>query len=162
LNDIPPLKDVANVLRHQNENYDGTGYPDRHSATRIPLGSRILRAINLAQELSERHPDSPSAVSESLMESLGTLLDPRMGLLIEEYMRVVSDPSWKEGKRAVGLHDLKEGMVIASDLITGRGIMLLSKDSTLTLSQIDHLASLSHFDPIIHEIYVYDRAAHAA
>ena len=162
LNDIPPLKDVAILLRHQNENYDGTGYPDRLAGAGIPLGSRILRAINLAQALAEKHEGSPTAISESLMESLGTALDPRMGLLLEEYMRVVIDPSWKEGKRPVSLDDLKEGMVIASDLITGRGIMLLSKDSTLTRSQIDHLTSLSHFDPIIHGIYVYDRAAHAA
>ena len=162
LSDIPPLKDVALLLRHQNENYDGTGYPDRLSGTGIPLGSRILRAVNLAQELMEGREGSRSAIPESIMESLGTLLDPRVGLLIEEYMRVVIDPSWKEGKRPVRLEELKEGMVIASDLITGRGIMLLSKDSPLTQSQIDHLASMSHFDPIIHEIYVYDRPAHAA
>jgi hypothetical protein len=71
-------------------------------------------------------------------------------------MRVVVDPFWKEGKRCLRLEDVREGMVIAADLITGRGLMLLSKDSKLTQSQINHIASLSHFDPIIHEIYVYD------
>ena len=159
LNDIPPLKHVATILRHQNENFDGTGYPDRLSGSGIPLASRILRGIILMEELMGRQKGSAS-VAETLMESLGTLLDPRIGLLLEEYLRVVIDPSWKEGKRSVRLEDLQEGMVLASDLITGRGVMLLSKDSTLTRSQIDHLASLSHFDPIIHEVYVYVQATH--
>ena len=162
LNDIPPLKDVATILRHQNENFDGTGYPDRLTGAGIPLGSRILRAINLAQGLVQKPGGRASALSDTLMESLGTILDPRIGLFLEEYIRVVMDPSWKEGKHVARLDDLREGMVIASDLITGRGIMLLSKDSTLTRSQIEHLASLSHFDPIIHEIYVYDNAAGVA
>jgi response regulator RpfG family c-di-GMP phosphodiesterase len=154
--DIPQLRDVAVLLRHQNENYDGTGYPDRLTATQISLGPRILRSVNLTLEFAARPASSPARVSEGLMDSLGTILDPTIGLLAEEYMRVVVDPFWKEGKRCLRLEDVREGMVIAADLITGRGIMLLSKDSKLTQSQINHIASLSHFDPIIHEIYVYD------
>jgi adenylate cyclase len=159
LADIPQLKDVATLIRHQNENYDGTGYPDRLTETRIPLGSRILRAINEAQKLMEEHPALPDLVRETLMDSIGTRLDPKIGLLVEEYVRVVADPSWTDGKRRVALEELQEGMVIAGDLITGRGMMLLSKDSALTHSQIERLASLSHFDPIIQEIYIYEAAA---
>ena len=156
LADIPQLKDVATLIRHQNENYDATGYPDRLAETRIPLGSRILRAINEAEKLMEVFPGLPDIAREKLMDSIGTKLDPRIGLLVEEYVRVVADPTWNSGKRRVSLEELQEGMVIAGDLITGRGMMLLSKDSALTHSQIEHLASLSHFDPIIQEIYVYD------
>jgi len=156
LGDIPQPKDVALLLRHQNENYDGTGYPDRLSKSQIPLGSRILRGINQLQGLLEIHGHSPSIVCEMLIDLMGTILDPRIGLLIEEYMRVVADPTWVQGKQCTRLEDLKEGMVIACDLISGRGLLLLSKDSTLTRSQIEHLQSLSHFDPIIHELYVYD------
>lgn len=152
-------QDVATLIRHQNENHDGTGYPDRLTESRIPIGSRILRAINEAGNLMEIHRGRPELVSERLMDSIGTRLDPKIGLLVEEYLRVVADPSWNEGKRRVALEELQEGMVIAGDLITGRGTMLLSKDSALTHSQIERLSSLSHFDPIIQEIYVYDSAA---
>jgi response regulator RpfG family c-di-GMP phosphodiesterase len=159
--DIPQLKDIGILLRHQNENYDGSGYPDRLTGPQIPLGSRILRSINATQALMEAGGNSVSACSEKLMDLVGTLLDPRIGLLAEEFTRVVADPSWMEGKQCVQLDDLREGMVIAGDLLTGRGMLLLSKDSRLTQSQIQHLLSLSHFDPIIHGIYVYNSSTQA-
>jgi response regulator RpfG family c-di-GMP phosphodiesterase len=154
--DIPQLKDVALLLRHQNENYDGSGYPDRLNGVQIPLGSRILRAINVMQGLWEKNAASVTSVRDRLMDAIGTLLEPKVGLLVEEFIRVESDPSWKDGKRSVRIEELEAGMVLAGDLITGRGMMLLSKDSKLSQSQIDHLHSMSHFDPIIHDIYVYD------
>lgn len=154
--DIPQLKDVALLLRHQNENYDGSGYPDRLNGVQIPLGSRILRAINVMQGLWEKNAASVTSVRDRLMDAIGTLLEPKIGLLVEEFIRVESDPSWKDGKRSVRIEELEAGMVLAGDLITGRGMMLLSKDSKLSQSQIDHLHSMSHFDPIIHDIYVYD------
>jgi response regulator RpfG family c-di-GMP phosphodiesterase len=162
LNDIPQLKDVATILRHQNESFDGSGYPDRLHGATIPIGSRVLRAINLAQDLVQVRNGSLQEASQTLLEAVGTVLEPRIGLLVEEYMRVVADPFWKEGKRSVRVEDLKEGMVIACDLITGRGVMLLAKDSKLTDSQIKHLVSMSYFDPIIHQIFVYEAAGQVA
>jgi putative two-component system response regulator len=157
--DIPQLKDVALLLRHQNENFDGSGYPDRLSGAQIPLGSRILRAINVMQGLWEKNAASVPSVRDRLMDAIGTVLEPKIGLLVEEFIRVESDPSWKEGKRCVRLEELEAGMVLAGDLITGRGMMLLSKDSKLSQSQVDHLHSMSHFDPIIHDIYIYDKSS---
>jgi hypothetical protein len=108
------------------------------------------------QGLWEKNAASVTSVRDRLMDAIGTLLEPKVGLLVEEFIRVESDPSWKDGKRSVRIEELEAGMVLAGDLITGRGMMLLSKDSKLSQSQIDHLHSMSHFDPIIHDIYVYD------
>jgi hypothetical protein len=56
----------------------------------------------------------------------------------------------------VRLEELAEGMIMAGDLTTGNGMKLLAKDSKVTQTQIQRIVSLNHFDPIIHEIYIYD------
>ena len=42
LSPIPELEQVALLVRHSHERWDGTGYPDRLAKREIPLGSRII------------------------------------------------------------------------------------------------------------------------
>jgi response regulator RpfG family c-di-GMP phosphodiesterase len=46
LSRIPKSSDVCLLIRHQLENYDGSGFPDRLVQEQIPIGARILRAVN--------------------------------------------------------------------------------------------------------------------
>ncbi|MBN1356123.1 HD domain-containing protein [bacterium] len=39
---IEGMEDIARIVRHHHERFDGTGYPDKLKGERIPLGSRIL------------------------------------------------------------------------------------------------------------------------
>ena len=39
---VPELQDVARLVRHSHERWDGGGYPDGLSGEQIPLGSRIV------------------------------------------------------------------------------------------------------------------------
>ena len=47
---VEQLKDVGHLLRHQSENYDGTGVRIDCMKDRIPFGSRVLRIINGIEE----------------------------------------------------------------------------------------------------------------
>jgi HD-GYP domain-containing protein (c-di-GMP phosphodiesterase class II) len=42
VNDIPFLRDAADLILHHHEHYDGSGYPHGLSGPDIPLGSRII------------------------------------------------------------------------------------------------------------------------
>ena len=151
---IPKLKTVARLLRHQLENYDGTGYPDKLMNRQIPEGARILRAINLVEQYSARNDNAAELLLNTVLRLRGTVLDPIVVQFTEEYLRVVENPSWLDDKLQVNILDLKPGMVLAHDLTTGGGTKLLPKDTTITLSQIDRILSLQHFDPVINGIYV--------
>ena len=155
---LPKLKEVALLVRHQLENHDGTGYPDKLMHQQIPLGARILRVINYV----ERHPVSETLSREEQLRKVrkakGLTLDPYVVQLADEYLQVVEDPSWLSGKRQVSILELQAGMVLAHDLTTGGGVKLLSRDAVVTIGQIDRILSHHQIDPIVNSVYIHDRS----
>lgn len=51
LEGINILQGSLPIIRHHHENFDGTGFPDRLSGQAIPLGARILRLVEAAEDL---------------------------------------------------------------------------------------------------------------
>ncbi len=153
---IPRLAPVAKHLRHQMENYDGSGYPDHLAKDQIPLQSRILRAINLVEIEGMRRNSSVDAIINTLNRSKSSVVDPHIVQLAVEYLEVIENPAWRDGKRQVSVHDLKVGMVIAHDLTTGNGTKLLADKSTISVSILERILAHHQYDPILNNIYVYE------
>jgi diguanylate cyclase (GGDEF)-like protein/putative nucleotidyltransferase with HDIG domain len=67
-------------IRHSQENWDGSGYPDGLRGEAIPLGSRILHVADAFASMTGRraYRDSVNAEAalEELQESAGTQFDP--------------------------------------------------------------------------------------
>ncbi|MBI3585721.1 MAG: response regulator [Ignavibacteriales bacterium] len=152
---VPNFKEEAKIIRHQMENYDGTGSPDKLMKDEIPVFSRIIRAINILEQSIARGVTMNSELIEELHKARGTQLDPRIAQLVEEYVRVVDNPSWLENKRQITIYELMDGMVIATDLCTGNGVKLLSKDTKISSSIVDRIIAHHQVDPIVNLIYVY-------
>jgi diguanylate cyclase (GGDEF)-like protein/putative nucleotidyltransferase with HDIG domain len=47
---------VAEIVRHEHESFDGSGYPDRLSGDRIPIGSRIILACDAYHAMTSDRP----------------------------------------------------------------------------------------------------------
>lgn len=45
-------KEIAKIIRHHHENFDGTGYPEKLKGKQIPLGSRIIRIADVYDALT--------------------------------------------------------------------------------------------------------------
>ncbi len=151
---VPQLKDAGMFIRHQMENFDGSGVPDRLMRDAIPLPSRILRAINLIEQLSANAAISPHEVTERVRRAQGTILSPRVAQLAAEYLTLFNDPQWLEGKRQVLVHEMREGMVIANDLCTASGVKLVAAGTKLSAGQVERILAHNFSDPILHGIYV--------
>jgi signal transduction histidine kinase len=67
---------VRSVLASQHEWWDGTGYPRGLEGTEIPLGGRILTAINAHEELVRARLRGGEEASGELANLSGTRLDP--------------------------------------------------------------------------------------
>jgi putative two-component system response regulator len=158
---IPQLEPVASWIRHQLENYDGSGIPDHLRGSQIPVGARILRLVNLVEEAEARGRHG-SDLAATVDAAQGTALGPRLSRLALAYLETALDPGWMTGKRPLSVEALEPGMVIAADLCTGRGTKLLAKDSTLTRPVIDRILAFQRLDPILDEIYVYETPPVAA
>jgi len=155
LQGIPELQEIAKLLRHQLENYDGSGFPDKLMGEEIHVCCRILRGVNYLEQATRADVVSPEALFDNLSKARGTTLDPHVAQLLREYLQVTREPSWLEGKQEISVLDLQEGMVIASDICTGSGTKLLPKETKITQPFIARILAQHHFDPIINSIYIY-------
>ncbi|HXX65408.1 MAG TPA: response regulator [Bacteroidota bacterium] len=151
---VPQLHHAAVFIRHQLENYDGTGGPDRLMRDEIPLASMILRAINLIESLSAEPGHGTESVMDGIRKAQGTTLAARVSQLGAEYLTAIENPQWLEGKRQVQLGEIQEGMVIATDLCTSSGVKLIAAGTRLTSSQVERILAHNHSDPILHGVYV--------
>jgi response regulator RpfG family c-di-GMP phosphodiesterase len=156
VNNISTMHQVAQILRWQFENFDGTGFPDRLRASQIPLGARLLRAVNMLDQLIDQGMKNPEDLIVALAKHKGTILEPKFGQLIIEYMQTQIDPNWLQGKRQVSVYDLKQGMKLACDIHTGKGLKLIQKDTTITKTQIERILTHNEVDPIITTLYIYN------
>jgi putative two-component system response regulator len=152
---VEQLKDVGHLLRHQAENHDGTGSPDRLLKDRIPFGSRVLRIINGIEEAFPADQNDLTAVKAHLEEGRATMYDPRLVQLAIEFLTAVADPAWMVGKREVAIPALQPGMVLAADIVTSSGAKLLPEGTTLTAGMVERILGRHSQDPVITRAYIF-------
>ncbi|MBI2323590.1 MAG: GAF domain-containing protein [Chloroflexi bacterium] len=84
------LRDVAPIVRHANERWDGEGYPDRLKGEAIPRLARILAVAIAYHAMRVDRPYRPAmpidAAITQLRRSAGDSYDP---LLVEEFVKMV-------------------------------------------------------------------------
>jgi hypothetical protein len=77
---VPALAELAPIVRHHHERYDGTGYGDGLSGEDIPLESRILAVADsfdaMTSSRAYREALSSSAAFEEILACQGSQFDP--------------------------------------------------------------------------------------
>ena len=74
------LKDVITYVRSHHERWDGAGYPDRLAGEAIPLGARIIGAVEIYDALTTSRPYQekmpPEIAVERMRDLVGSMIDP--------------------------------------------------------------------------------------
>jgi putative nucleotidyltransferase with HDIG domain len=74
------LDTVIRFVRSHHERWDGKGYPDGLAGESIPIGARIIGAVEIYDALTTSRPYQekmlPAAAVERLRDLVGTVLDP--------------------------------------------------------------------------------------
>jgi putative two-component system response regulator len=74
------LREVITFVRNHHERWDGFGYPDRLVGEAIPLGARIIGAVEIYDALTTARPYQermePDVAVERMADLIGTVLDP--------------------------------------------------------------------------------------
>jgi HD-GYP domain-containing protein (c-di-GMP phosphodiesterase class II) len=76
---VARMRGVAKLVRHHQEHWDGTGYPDGLRGEEIPMGARILSVVDAYRGLLEAAHQPPRTHDDAVAEirkSAGTRFDP--------------------------------------------------------------------------------------
>ncbi len=130
-----PLNEAAAFIRSHHEYVDGSGYPDGLAGDDIPLAAKILTVVNDYEALQNGslYPQrlSTAEAREFLLKHKGQRYD---GTVVDAFLALFSTPRpevIKDEAIKVSLADLKEGMVLARDMYTKSGILVLSEGHVL-------------------------------
>ncbi|MGL4273951.1 MAG: HD domain-containing phosphohydrolase [Pseudomonas paracarnis] len=157
---LEPMKDAARIIRHHQERWDGTGFPDHLKGDTIPPGSRLLKLavdfIELQKGLIlERHLNSDEALLY-IRKYAGRLYDPA---LVEDFVQAcatflsdvtLGDPTVK----ALTTRELEAGMVLARNLNADNGMLLLNAGKVLNLPLVDKLIAFEAMEGAKYSVFI--------
>lgn len=142
LTGVAPLKEVAVVIRHHHEHFDGTGYPDRLSGLAIPLASRILAVANDFDSLQlGTQVGRVMSREEAMQYIVGNRAKRYDPSVVEAMVQVVASQPGETRMPTLILRtpQLRPGMRLARDLVHPDGYLLLASGIALDEAQIEQL-----------------------
>ncbi|MBI4358289.1 MAG: HD domain-containing protein [Candidatus Omnitrophica bacterium] len=100
LEPLTGFKEVANVVLHHHENYDGTGYPSGLRSDEIPLEARIVAVVDSFHAIISKRCYSKGKPIEAAFQELercsGTQFDPKVvQAFIRAYKRTYANGKYK-------------------------------------------------------------------
>ncbi|ABB06267.1 HD domain-containing phosphohydrolase [Burkholderia lata] len=140
LTPVAQLHKVASIVLHQYERFNGRGTPDGLAGDSIPLGSRILAVARDFEGLRNGDIGVPHAVEQALdamRSQAGVRYDPKIVDGLIELMRDPASLGIAASVAEIKSAQLREGMQLADDLRTHRGVLLMTKGSVMSAHQIE-------------------------
>jgi len=121
LRSVPEMADVATIVRHSHEHWDGGGYPDGLAGDRIPLASRVILCADAFHAIRADRPyrrgrDAHDAIAE-IRACAGTQFDPAV---VDAFVDVAAEARAGNGGGAAGLRK-RRLIVLLSTLVIGGG-----------------------------------------
>jgi len=144
---LQSLHGAGAILRHVNENVDGSGTPGEARGDEIPLASRVLRvASDFEQCLAgaiELVALTPEQAFRRLRQYRGSRYDARV---VAAFLAAMDQPVQEPGrKRLVSSENLCSGLQLAQDLVSPSGALLLAQGQRLDDASIAHIRRIEEF-----------------
>lgn len=162
---LEPLHDAGRLIRHHQERWNGTGFPDQLHGEDIPFGARLLKLavdfVELQCGLVLQRAVPREDALQLLARYAGRLYDPQLcGPFIDLCTRhapdlVLADPSIQ----AVDTRRLEPGMILARNLQADSGMLLLNAGKQLSRALIDKLIAFEASEGARYTLHVRQPAA---
>ncbi len=146
--------DVANVIIHIYENYDGSGLPDKLEKSNIPLASRLLRVVIDYDDYYQQKKYETNKIVAMLEAESRRIYDFKLVVLLDQYLAYRASKLKVPTERSIELEELKEGMTLARNIVTDSGFKIASAGTLLTPETVERIQTIAKTDPIIGRIYV--------
>lgn len=158
---LEPLQEAARIIKHHQERWDGAGFPDGLSKDDIPFGSRLLKLavdfIELQKGLFLNRKLGREEAMLVLEKYAGRIYDPRMSASFVKLCRDLAPdlPHAGPGMSALDTRRLEPGMVIARNLHSDGGMLLLNEGKELTKELIERLRTFERNEGSTYTVVVY-------
>ncbi|WP_234283559.1 MULTISPECIES: HD domain-containing phosphohydrolase [unclassified Halomonas] len=158
---MPQLKRAAKFVRHHRERWNGNGFPDRLEGSDIPYGSRLLGLAVDFIELQRgmvlpREVPRPQALA-LLRKFAGRIYDPE---LCHDFVKLCVEKApdlQTSGKAVISLEtsQVKPGMILAQDIYSASGMLLLHEGKRLDQHLMDKLKNFEEIEGRNYTVLVY-------
>ena len=152
---IPRLEEVCRIIRYQNQNFDGTGFPgDKVAGKNIPLGARMIRALAEIGQLESKGVGRGAALEQLANQPGG--FDPEVVTAIVEALQLAREDQKSQAKppRSIPFANLRVGNVLVSDLETKDGVLILTAGNRITPPLIERLRNFAALSGIKEPIHI--------
>lgn len=141
LSGMTGLRTIAKIVRSHQEYLNGRGYPDKLKGDEIPLGSRIICVASDFQKLESnllvKEVSDPEQAVAYIKSMSGKYYDARIVELFERYYNEHLQ-NYRSYLSQLSLKEVKEGMILAENLVSATGLSLLTKETVITSEHIKH------------------------
>ncbi len=147
---IPRLEGIAEAVAYQQKQFDGGGPPNNDKKGEdIPLTARILKVVIDYDALITRGRTKFKALKD--MHTHMQWYDPDVFAALEAEITNI-----KEGHvlRKIMLKDIQPGMVLADDIKTSKGLLLVQRDQEITEVMRIRLLNLNNVNSIVEPITI--------
>lgn len=137
---LPPLHTAAKFIRQHCEHEDGSGFPDGLVGAEIEIGAKIIGIISKYDEyilgLVTGRQESDDAAARYLVNNSNTKFNKKV---VDAFLKSIKPNYKREAMHQPSVVDkgistkvIKEGMILAQDLVTPGGVLLLVKGQKIT------------------------------
>lgn len=129
------MQGVASLIRSHHERHDGRGFPDGLAGEAIPVAAGILIVVEAYLDMQAGNLSlaklTPAEARAMVARGRGTQFNPEV---VDVFLQVALNaaPTMDTPCVMLSTAELVPGMVIAKDILTRDGIVLLSADHVLT------------------------------
>lgn len=158
IDSIADLRPAGVLIRHHHEYFNGTGFPDKLAGENIPIGARILTYADQLDKAVTSGGDTAEQALARVELGLSIKLDPGLQRIFRKIARYAYftmpeiDPN-ATVELELKPEELRAGMILTKDLISGTGMMLLNKGVTLDNVKIEAIQRYYQLDPPLHGVF---------
>lgn len=152
---IRGFDEIAGVLYHIYENFDGSGIPEKIKGWEIPLGSRILRVVLDYYDLLSV-TKQPSKAIEGLEHEVKRLYDFRIVSIMDQYLAYSGGDKGLGREKTIDRRELVAGMCISRHIYLTSSIKIVAAGTLLDDETIEKIQNITKEDPVIGSIWIKD------
>lgn len=132
---IPRMENVAEIIRYQEKNYDGSGFPQNDiKEDMIPAGSRIIK-IALDYDKGVSGGNEPEKVLAEMDKKTGTYDPLFLNTARKNFLKIEADKKMA-GIKEITSEKLEDGMYLAEDLVASGGVIIGNSNQKITSTLI--------------------------